>query len=217
MPDYSQYGVPRPVEIGREVRIEQRRSANRALIFAAAGVLVLCACMLVSVAAAALVLNLDKSGGNSAAVSVPFLSGTTPTPTEPSGPTPVPFLKSAKDDAGLRLTVTAYQRPLPAQDVKIPEGQELALVTVRLDNIRTTGDPIEYTTQDFALDSPEGDHFLPDSGGITTGSMLKSGSIAAGKSATGDLVFFVYSDVKDLQLAWTSSDGTTRLLKVTRR
>lgn len=217
MPDYSQYGVPRPVEIGQEVRMEQRRSANRAVIYAAAGVLVLCACMLLAVGAAAVVLNLDKSGGNSAAVNLPFIKGATPTPTEPSGPTAVPFLKSAKDDAGLRLTVTSYQRPLPAQDVKIPEGQELALVTVRLDNIRTTGDPIEFSTQDFSLESPEGDHFLPDSGGITTGSMLKPGNIAAGKSITGDLVFFVYSDVKDLQLAWTSSDGTTRLFKVTRR
>jgi hypothetical protein len=217
MPDYSQYGVPRPVEIGREVRIEQRRSTNRAAIFAAAGVLVLCVCMLLAVAAAAFVLNSGQSGGKAAAISLPILSGATPTPTEPAGPTAVPFLKSAKDQTGLRLTVTAYQRPLPAQDVRIPEGQELALVTIRLDNIRTTGDPIDYNTQDLALVSQEGDHFAPDSGGITTGSMLKPGAIAPGKSATGDLVFFVYSDVKDLMLAWTSSDGNTYLFKLTRR
>lgn len=217
MPDYSQYGVPRPVEVGREIRIEQRRSANRAVIFAVAGVLVLCVCMLLGVAAAALVLTSGQSGGKSAAISLPFFSGATPTPTEPAGPTAVPFLKSTKDENGLRVSVTAYQRPLPAQDIKIPEGQELALVTIRLDNIRTTGDPLDYTTQDFALVSQEGDRFLPDSGGITTGSMLKPGNIGPGKSVTGDLVFYVYSDVKDLMLAWTSSDGNTYIFKLTRR
>jgi hypothetical protein len=215
MPDYSQYGVPRPVEVGREVRIEQRRSANRAAIFAAAGVLVLCVCMVFAIVAAVYFLNSTRSGGGSTAINLPIFASATATPTETGLPTPVPYLRSGKDESGLRLTVTTYVRPLPAQDITIPAGQELALVTARLDNTRTTGGPIKYSSDDFALVSPEGDHFSPD-GGITTGSMLKQGEIEPGKSATGDLVFYVYSDVKDLELAWTSADGTTRMFKLTR-
>jgi len=45
---------------------------------------------------------------------------------------------------------------------------------------------------------------------------LKRGEIAPGKAARGDLIFYVYSDAKDLTLAWTSADGTTRLFKLTR-
>jgi hypothetical protein len=216
MPDYSQYGVPRPVKMGREVQIEKRRSTNRAAIFALGGVLVLCVCMVFGIAAAIFFLRTSQSGGNSSAISLPFASGSTPTPTGTGEPTSVPFLRAGKDEAGLRLTVTVYQRPLPAQGVTIPEGQELALVTVRLDNTRTTGGPIKYAFQDLALVSPEGDHFSPDDGRITTGSMLGSGEIEPGKSVTGDVVFYVYSDIKDLMLAWTSADGATRLFNLTR-
>jgi uncharacterized protein DUF4352 len=217
MPDYSQYGVPRPVEVGREVRLEKRHSANRAAIFAVAGVLVLCVCLVIGVAGALTVLGSPQSGGKNTGLSLPFFSSATPTPTDTGKPTPVPLLKSGKNDAGLRLTVTAFQRPLPAQDIQIPDGQELALVTLRLDNTRTTGGPIKFAPDDFKLVSPEGDSFGPDTGGITTGSMLKNGEIAPGKSVTGDLVFYVYSDTKSLMLAWSSPDGTTRLFKLTRQ
>ena len=217
MPDYSQYGVPRPVEVGRQVEIEQRRSTNPAAIFAVAGVLVLCVCMVVGIAAAFFFFGPASSGGKSTAISLPSISGATPTPTTTGKPTAVPFLKGGKDEAGLRLMVTTYQRPLPELDISIPAGQELALVTVRLDNTRATGGPIKYAPQDFALVSPEGDHFAPDDGGITTGSMLNLGEVEPGKSATGDIVFYVYSDVKDLMLAWTPADGNTRLFKLTRQ
>lgn len=216
MPDYSQYGVPRPVDVGREVRLEQRRSANRAAIFALAGVLVLCVCLLTGITGAVLVLGSPQSGGKTSAISLPLFSGATPTPTDTGKPTTVPFLKGGKNESGLRLTVTAYQRPLPAQDIQIPDGQELALVTVRLDNTRATGGPLKFSYKDFKLVSPEGDSFSPNAEGITTGSMLKDGEIAPGKSVTGDLVFFVYSDVDPLMLAWNSADGLTRLFKLTR-
>jgi hypothetical protein len=217
MPDYSQYGVPRPVAIGRELQIEKRPSTNRAALFALGGVLVLCVCMVLGIAAAIIFWGSTQSGGQSAGFSLPFASGSTPTPTESGQPTPVPFLRAGKDEAGLRLTITAYERPLPAQGVTIPNGQELALVTVRLDNTRATGGPIKYAYQDLALVSPEGDHFAPDDGRITTGSMLGNGEIAPGKAVTGDVVFYVYSDIKDLMLAWTSADGATRLFKLTRQ
>ena len=53
-------------------------------------------------------------------------------------------------------------------------------------------------------------------GGITTGENLAAGEVAPGENKKGDLIFFVYSDVADLQLAWTSADGKTRLLRLTR-
>ncbi len=214
MSDYSPYGIPRPVEIGREVRMGQRRSANRAVLFAIAGVFVLCVCMCIGIAGLTYVLGFPQSSNNTG-LRLPAFGGPTATPTA-SGPTPVPFLKSTKNSDGLRLTVTAYQRPLPQQGVSIPSGQELALVSVRLENTRTTGGPIKFSPDDFRLVSPEGDNFTPDTQGITTGDMLKAGEIEAGKTTKGDLVFYVYSDVKDLQLAWTSADGTTIQFKLTR-
>jgi Domain of unknown function (DUF4352) len=216
MPDYSQYGVPRPVPIGRQLQIEKRRSTNLAAIFAVGGVLVLCACMVLGIGAALYFLNSTQSAGNSAGLSLPFVSRSTSTPAESASPTPVPFLRAGKDESGLRLAVTAYQRPLPAQGITIPDGQELALITVRLDNTRTTGGPIKYASTDLALVSPEGDHFTPDDGQITTGSMLGDGEIEPGKSVTGDVVFYVYTDIRDLSLAWTSADGATRLFSLTR-
>ncbi len=213
----NDYGIPpRPVEFGREVRIEQRRATNRAALFAAAGVLVLCVCLCVGLVGASAALGLGPFGGNSLAFNMPSFSKPTATPTE-SGPTPVPYSKSGKNSAGLRLTVTAYQRPLPTQDVKVPEGQELVLVSVRIENTRTTGGPIKFSPQDFTLVSPDGDSFQPNTEGITTGELLKPGEIAAGKSIKGDLIFYIYSDIKDLLLEWASADGTAIQFKLTRK
>jgi hypothetical protein len=217
MPDYSSYRVPRPVEVGREVRLEQRRASNRAAIFAIAGVLVLCVCLGVGLVGVAFAMGLGPFAKDStSALNFSPRPSATATPVANGTPTAVPYGKSGKDDSGLRLTLTAYQRPLPAQDLQIPDGQELVLVSVRLDNTRTTGGPIKYAPGDFALVSTEGDHFTANLEGITTGELLKSGEIAPGKSAKGDLVFYVYTDVKDLMLAWTSADGTTRVFKLTR-
>jgi hypothetical protein len=211
MPDYSNYRVPRESAMGREVRMEQRRVTNRAALFAIAGVLVLCVCLCLGIVLARIATGPLPLGSLAGA-----FAGATKTPAETPTPTAVPFGKSAKNNAGLRLIVVTYQRPLPAQGIEIPAGQELALVSVRLDNTRTTGAPIKYAPTDFRLVSPEGDEFSPDVGTITTGSMLSAAEVAPGKSVSGDLVFFVYSDVKDLELAWTSADGTTRLFKLTR-
>ncbi len=212
MPDYSQYGIPRPVELGREVRMEQRRATNRAAIFAIAGVLVLCVCLCVGLAGAYYALNSEPGA---TAFALPF-GGSTATPT-PAEATPVPFLKSVKNDSGLRATVTAFQRPLPAQGVDIPRGQELALVSVRLENTRTTGGPIKYSPEDFKLVTPEGESYAPDTQGLTTGETLKPGEIAPGKSVKGDLIYYIYTDAKDVMLSWDSPDGTTILFKLTRK
>jgi uncharacterized protein DUF4352 len=214
MADYSPYGIPRPVEVGREVRMERRQASNRALLFALGGVLVLCVCACIGVFGAAYALGLGKSGAP-AALSLPSFGGPTSTPT-PSGPTPVPFLKSATNRDGLRVTVTAYQPSLPTQGIQIPQGQELALVSLRLENTRKGGGPIKVSPGDFKLVTPEGDSFSSDTQGITTGEMLKDGEIEAGKSIKGDLVFYVYSDLKDLQLEWTSPDGTAIDFKLSR-
>lgn len=217
MSDLGSYRVPREPELGREVRMEQRRSANRTALFAIIGIAFLCVCMcigvffLTSVTGMNPVLTIDLGDG------LPFSQSTaTPRASAKLTATPVPYGKSGKSDTGLRVTVTSYQRPLPTEGLQVPEGQELALVTVRIENTRATGAPIKFSPDDFALVSPEGDHFPVNIGGITTGDDLKAGELAAGKSAKGDIIFYVYSDVSNLQLAWTASDGQTRLYQLAR-
>jgi hypothetical protein len=214
MNDLGSYRVPREAEMGREVRMEQRR--NRSILFAIGGIALLCVCLCLGVSMVATVtgnnpfLSVDLGLGAPAATATPRASSAKGTPTL------VPYGKSGKNDTGLRVTVTAYQRPLPTEGVEVPDDQELALVTVRIENTRTTGAPIKYNPEDFALVSADGDNFPVNIGGITTGENLAGGEIEPGKSAKGDLIFFVYSDVQDVQLAWTSSDGKTRLFRLTR-
>jgi hypothetical protein len=217
MDDLGSYRVPREAELGREVRLETRRSANRTALFAVGGIALMCVCLCFG-----LVLFATATGNNPLlqdGFSI-NLGGAAPTATPRASargtPTLVPYGRSVRSDNGLRVTVTAYQRPLPTEDVEIPEGQELVLVTVRIDNSRTTGAPLKFSPEDFALVSEEGDHFDVNIGGITTGENLAPGEVSPGQNKEGDLIFFVYSDVPDLQLAWTSADGKTRLFRLTR-
>ncbi len=207
MNDFSKSTLPRETPMGREVLMEQRASSNRAAMFAIAGLVVLCVCLCVGVAG---VFWYTGQTGQTAAFQLPSFASATATATRPAGPTAIPYQKSAKDDSGLRVTVTAYQRPLPAQDIDIPDGQELVLVSLKIENTRTSGGPLKYALGNFKLVAPNKDSFSPDNGSITTGEMLKSGEIAPGKSVKGDMVFYVYSDDEDLQMVWTSSDGSTR-------
>lgn len=210
MDDLGGYRVPREVDLGREVDFESRRP-NRAPLLFLGGILVACVCL---VLALGIYFGVQIASGD---LVVSFGTSPTPTPAVTSKtPTVVAYGKSVKNDNGLAVTVTAFQRPLPTQDIQIPEGQELVLVSVRLENTRTTGGPIKYAPDEFSLVSPEGDHFNINIGGITTGENLKPGEVAPGKTAKGDLIFYVYSDVSNLQLAWTSADGKTRLLQVSR-
>lgn len=214
MKDLGSYRVPREAEVGREVRLEQRRNANRTAVLAIGGILALCVCLALGLTLLWFGYNQMNSGG-----SVFNLPSANATPTRASAsrtPTLVPYGKSERSDNGLRVTVTAYQRPLPTEDIEVPADQELVLVTVRIENSRTTGAPLKFSPDDFALVSPEGDHFAVNAGGITTGENLQAGQVSPGKSTKGDLIFYVYSDVADLQLAWTSADGKTRLFRLSR-
>lgn len=215
MDDLGSYRVPREAQLGREVRMEERRSANRMVLFAVGGILLLCVCLCIGVSGL-----LYSSGFNplADAGSITFFGGEpTSTPRTARGePTLVPIGKSVRSDNGQRVTVTAYQRPLPTEDVEIPDGQELVLVTVRIDNSRTTGAPLKFGPEDFALVNAEGEHYDVNIGGITTGENLTNGEVGPGENTKGDLIFFVYSDVPDLQLAWTAADGKTRLMQLER-
>lgn len=217
MNDLGSYRVPREAEMGREVRMEQRRSANRTALFALGGIALLCVCacigifLLTAVTGHNPVITIDLGDGN------PFAQATaTPRASAKGTATPVPYGKSVKSDNGLRVTVTAYQRPLPTEGVEIPGGQELVLVTVRIENTRASGAPIKFSPEDFALVTPEGERYTVNIGGITTGDDLKAGELAPGKTAKGDILFFVYSDVPVVQLAWTTSDGKTRIYQLAR-
>lgn len=217
MDDLGRYRIPREAELGREIRMDQRRSANRTALFAFGGILILCVCMCLGLTVLTAVTGNNPFITADLGLDTLFASATaTPRASARGTPTLVPYGKGGRSDNGLRVTVTAYQRPLPTEDIEIPEGQELVLVTVRIENTRTTGAPIKYSPDAFALVSPEGDRFEVNVGGITTGENLKDGEVAPGKSTKGDLIFYVYSDVPDLQLAWTSADGKTRLFRLTR-
>jgi hypothetical protein len=215
MDDLGSYRVPREAQMGREVRLENRRGVNRTALLAIAGILVLCVCMCFGITLLATQTGLNPLGNVQINL---FDEPATPTPRASAKGTPtlVPYGRSARSDNGLRVTVTAYQRPLPAEDVEIPNGQELVLVSVRVDNSRTTGAPLKFSPEEFALVSPNGDKFDVNIGGITTGENLAAGELAPGESKKGDLIFYVYSDVPDLQLAWTAADGKTRLMRLTR-
>jgi len=216
MSDLGSYRVPREAEVGREVRFEQRRNANRTAMLAIGGVALLCVCLTLGICGLSFGLGLVPGGD--LGFNLPFAAATaTPRASAASRtPTLVPYGRGGRNDTGLRVTVTAFQRPLPAEDVEIPADQELVLVTVKLDNSRTTGAPLKYDPSEFALVSDEGDNFPVNIGGITTGEDLKPGELSAGKSVKGDLIFYVYSDVPDLSLAWTSADGKTRLFRLSR-
>lgn len=221
MDDLGSYRVPREAELGREVRLDSRRMANRTALFAIGGVLLLCVCMCVGIGLLATQLGMiDRFGTIEIAGLTINLFDTPATPTPRASakgtPTLVPYGRSARSDNGLRVTVTAYQRPLPTEDVEIPDGQELVLVTIRIDNSRTTGAPLKFAPEDFALVSTEGDHFDINIGGITTGENLTAGELKPGENKKGDLIFFVYTDAPDLQLAWTAADGSTRMMRLTR-
>lgn len=215
MDDLGSYRVPREAEMGREVRFEQRRAMNRNLLLAVGGILVLCVCMCAGIA-----LVTSAMGANPLAnIQVNLFdepATATPRASARGTPTLVPYGRAARSDNGLSMTVTAYQRPLPTEGVEIPDGQELVLVTVRVANSRTTGAPIKFSPEDFALVSEQGDNFKVNIGGITTGENLAPGEVEPGKNIKGDLIFFVYSDSGDLQLAWTAADGKTRLMRLTR-
>jgi hypothetical protein len=217
MDDLGSYRVPREAELGREVRLETRRSANRTAIFAIGGIAFLCVCLCIGVS-----LFATATGNNPLlpeGFNIDFAGAPPPPATRATGrgtPTLVAYGRSAQSDNGLRVTVTAYQRPLPTEDVEIPEDQELVLVTVRIENSRTTGAPLKFDPEDFALVSEDGDRFAVNIGGITTGENLVAGEVGPRQNRKGDLIFFVYSDVPNLQLAWTSADGKTRLLRLER-
>lgn len=216
MDDLGSYRIPREAELGREVRLESRRAVNRTTLFAVGGIFALCVCLCVGIAGLAMATGNNPLGGITINL---FDEPTAAAPTRATArgtPTLVPFARSARSDNGLRVTVTAFQRPLPTEDVQIPDGQELALVTVRIDNSRTTGAPLKYSPEDFALVSEEGDHFPVNIGGITTGENLAAGEVAPGQNLKGDLIFFVYTDAPELHLQWTSADGKTRLFRLTR-
>lgn len=216
MDDLGSYRVPREAELGREVRMETRRSANRTALFAVGGIAFLCVCLCFGLVVFATATGNNPLLQDGFSINLGEAPTATPRASAKGTPTLVPYGRSVRSDNGLRVTVTAYQRPLPTEDVQIPDGQELVLVTVRIDNSRTTGAPLKFSPEDFALVSDEGDHFDVNIGGITTGENLTPGEVAPGQNKKGDLIFFVYSDVPDLQLAWTSADGKTRLFRLTR-
>src|SRR4051794_14399073 len=120
MDDLGSYRVPREAEMGRPVRLD-RAGVNRTALLAIGGVLLLCVCMCGGLALLASQTGFNPLGGLTINL---FGSEPTVTPrasTAKGTPTLVPYGRSARSDNGLRVTVTAFQRPLPTEDVQIPD------------------------------------------------------------------------------------------------
>ena len=167
MDDLGSYRVPREAQVGREVRMEGRRSANRTALFAVGGLLFFCVCLCVGLAVLLPALGFNPLADVGTITLFGPSATATPRVTRGGEPTLVPFGRAVRSDNGQRVTVTAYQRPLPTEDVEIPEGQELVLVTVRIDNSRTTGAPLKFGPEDFTLVTEEGESYEVNIGGIT--------------------------------------------------
>lgn len=224
MRDYSRFPAPREAQTGRRLQIEERRRENRGLMYGLLGLAGMCIC----IGLAALVFMVPLFNGHplieiGASAAAPAATPTRSSATRPgatattapratekpgSSPTAVPQGRSVTASNGLKVTVTSSQRPLPAEGITIPDGQELALVSVRVENTRASGTALKVKPQDFQLVSPNNEAFNPNVGGITTGEMLAATDVEPGKIIEGDMIFYVYSDIQDLSLAWKSSDGT---------
>lgn len=217
MKDYSQFPAPREVPVGGSISSAPSRGPNRNLTFGLLGCAFLCLCVVI--AAAAFTVTIPGIGAplisfDSISTASPNSSRATATNTPRSSssatgqPTPVPFSRSSTSSNGLKLTVTDWQRPLPAQGVKVPDGQELALASLRLENTQTTGTAIKLRPTDFYLITSESEQYNPTVGGITSGgTMLTTMDLKPGDIFEGDLIYYIRTDVTDLSLAWKSADG----------
>lgn len=220
MKDYSRFPAPREVPVGEPITHERRRRPpNPNLTYIALGCALLCICAALGVGAFTLplpgvgapLISFD-SGSAPAAPTASARASTTATPrgsTSGGAATPIPFARSVTAKNGLKVSVTYYQRPLPIQGVTVPEGQELAVVSLRLENTGTG--TLSLKPADFYLVTADNEQYNPDKGGLTTGTMLRAMDLKAGDTFEGDLVYFVRKDVGELLLGWKSSDGVKLL------
>jgi hypothetical protein len=176
-------------------------------------VLLLCVCCTTS---SFLVLSCGKGiiGDAPNETWCPSLPGTaqaTPTKSAPVGSkdNPAPYGKALKSSAGVQVTLTAVQRPLPVQDIEVPEEQELVLVSVKIQNTKTTGANADISPENFQLLGADNQTYNANPEGVTTDNLLVKSSLAPSQEVEGDLVFFVYKDDKDLVLAWDTGKGKT--------
>lgn len=214
MRDYSRFPAPREVPVGGPIETERRRRPpNRNLPYIVLGCALLCICAALALGAFYVplpgigvpLISFDSGSGSNAPSP---RASVTPTPrgtTTAGQATPVPFTRSVSAKNGLKVSVTYYQRPLPIQGVTVPDGQELAVASLHLENNGTATVSVKPT--DFYLVNADNEQYNPDKGGITTGTMLRAMDLKAGDIFEGDLVYFIRKDVGDLLLGWKSPDG----------
>src|SRR5690349_14663590 len=106
MDDLGSYRVPREAELGREVRIETRRSANRTALFAVGGIALLCVCMCVGLTVLALATGNNPLAG--VTIDLGLSATATPRASTKGESTLVLLGRQARSDNGLRVTVTAF-------------------------------------------------------------------------------------------------------------
>ncbi len=139
---------------------------------------------------------------------LPSSASATPT-RDPNAPV---ALKTPTTGAnGIVLTAIGFQRPLKVEGAKIAADQEFALVTVRVRNTRTSGDPIKVAPADFTLTGDGGLTYAPNPKGVTIKNLMTDSSLAPGKEVEAELIFQIAGNDSGLKLIWNAG-GTKRTI-----
>lgn len=190
-----------------EVR-HSSRPAPIGLIAAGVGlILVLCCCCL------GLLIGLQLGPGiqpaaNAFTTRLPVIGGPTVTPTL-DRTSVVPIRKPGRMDSGLELAVTGFQRPLKVQGgAPLPPDQQFFLVTVKIRNTKTSGNPIKVTAADFSLKGDGGLTYLPNPKTVTIPNLLTEANLAPGRDVEAELIFQIAADDSGLRLQFKSGTQT---------
>ena len=119
---------------------------------------------------------------------------------------PTPFGLPATDERGREITVLKVERNVPFEGVEPPQGQEFVVVTVRVRNLGTTGQPQEYKASFFRIVG-ERNLAYADSPPVQTGDDLGEGQLAPGEEKVGKIVRQVGQGERKLVLSWDGGAG----------
>ena len=116
---------------------------------------------------------------------------------------------------GLELAIISFQRPLRVEGIKIlPPDQEFILVSVRLQNTRKTGTPIEINRTDFKVKGDGGLVYEANPKTIMVPQMITQTKVPPNVTLDGELIFQIAKDDSGLRLYWNiGSTGRVFLLE----
>ncbi|MBI4790433.1 MAG: DUF4352 domain-containing protein [Chloroflexi bacterium] len=177
-------------------------------------ILVVTSVLLVCCACVGLVVGFQLRGGSlPKSLSLPNPLASTPQATAtPNLKAEVPLKGKGLNENGLELTVTSFQRPLQVQGMtKVPADQEFVLISVSLQNNKTSGQPIATSPVNFRVIGDGGLSYDANPPTVTIENMLTArDTVGPGKTLERELIFQVAKDDSGLKLYWTVGK-TTRI------